>query len=115
MERVRMVVCCSHTGPRTALAVLERANRPVIFSHSNAKALWNNRRNVDDRLLRACAATGGVVGMNGLDQFLGPHGSGVEAVGQHIDYIVKLIGIASPAKSGSPPVHRRGPEMDWKD
>lgn len=93
MERVGMVVCCSHTGIRTALDVFERATRPVIFSHSNAKALWNHRRNIDDRLMRACAETGGVVGINGLDQFLGPNGSGVEAVVRHIDYTIQLIGV----------------------
>jgi len=93
MERVGMVVCCSHTGPRTAREVMERATRPVIFSHSNAKALWPNRRNIDDELMDACAATGGVVGINGLDQFLGPRGSSVEAMIRHIDYVAQRIGV----------------------
>jgi membrane dipeptidase len=93
MERVGMVVCCSHTGVRTAQQVMEHATRPVIFSHSNAKALWDNRRNIDDGLMRACADTGGVVGINGLDQFLGPRGSGAEAMVRHIDYAIRLIGI----------------------
>lgn len=93
MEQVSMVVCCSHTGPRTARAVLAQATRPVIFSHSNAKSLWPNRRNIDDELMRACAATGGVVGINGLDQFLGPRGSGIDAVVRHIDYAVQRIGV----------------------
>lgn len=92
MERVGMVVCCSHTGIRTALDVMERATRPVIFSHSNAKALWNHRRNIDDRLMQLCATTGGVVGINGLDQFLGPKGSGVAAMVRHIDHAIQLIG-----------------------
>lgn len=92
MERVGMVVCCSHTSPRTAHDVLRRATRPVIFSHSNSKALWNHRRNIDDDLMKACADTGGVVGINGLDQFLGPNGSGVAEMVRHLDYALKLIG-----------------------
>ncbi len=93
MERVGMVVCCSHTAKRTAMEVMERATRPVIFSHSNPRALWDHKRNIDDDMMRACATTGGVVGINGVGQFLGDNDIASETVARHIDYAVNLIGV----------------------
>lgn len=92
MERVGMVVCCSHTGYRTALDVMAQATRPVILSHSNPRALVDHPRNVPDEVMRACAATGGVMGITGVSLFLG---GGPEAarIVEHIDYAVGRIGI----------------------
>jgi membrane dipeptidase len=93
MERVGMVVCCSHTHPRTALDVMTRARRPVIFSHSNAKAVWSHKRNVDDHLLDACAATGGVVCITGVGAFLGPDNDiNSETFVRHVEHVAERIG-----------------------
>jgi membrane dipeptidase len=95
MERVGMVVCCTHTGHRTAADVLAHATRPVIFSHSNASAVHAHPRNIDDGLIRACAATGGVVGLNGIGDFLCPPGQDMtEAFVAHLDHMVQLVGPA---------------------
>ncbi|RPH97387.1 MAG: membrane dipeptidase [Lysobacterales bacterium] len=92
MKRVGMIACCSHTGQRTALDVLEAADNPVIFSHSNANAVHQHVRNISDELIRACAATGGVVGINGLGDFLGPGEDYAEAIVRHVDHMVELVG-----------------------
>jgi membrane dipeptidase len=65
---------------------------PVIFSHSNARKLWDHERNIWDDQIKACAATGGVVGATGVGRFLGPDGPTVEHLVEHIDYMVELIG-----------------------
>jgi membrane dipeptidase len=92
MERVGMQVCCSHTGYRTARDVFEVVTKPVIFSHSNARAVHAHPRNVPDDLIRACAATGGVVGLNGLSVFLGPGEDLVETFVRHVEHVVSLVG-----------------------
>lgn len=92
MERVGMQVCCSHTGHRTVRDVLRVATKPVIFSHSNASAVHAHPRNVPDDLIRDVAATGGVVGLNGLSTFLGPGEDLVEAFVRHVDHVVSLVG-----------------------
>ena len=92
LERTGMVACCTHTGYRTASDVLERATRPVIFSHSNARALHDHPRNIPDTLIKACAATGGVVGINGLHIFLGQREALLEQFIRHIDHVVQLVG-----------------------
>lgn len=92
MERVGMVVCCSHVGARSAKEILERARNPVIFSHSNPRAIWDHARNIDDELIRACAKTGGVVGINGIGPFLGDNDIRVDTMVRHIDYVANLVG-----------------------
>ena len=88
-----MVACCTHTGPRTTLEVMAHSRNPVIFSHSNPRALHDHQRNISDEAMRACAATGGVVGINGVGIFLGENDISTETVVRHIDYAVSLIGI----------------------
>jgi membrane dipeptidase len=92
MERVGMMVCCSHIGERSALDIMELATRPVIYSHSNPLGRWRHARNISDRAMRACARTGGVVGINGIGVFLGENDARVETLVEHIDYALGLIG-----------------------
>jgi len=93
MERVGMIVCCSHTGHRTARDVLAVATKPVIFSHSNPSAVHPHTRNIPDDLIRRCAATGGVVGVNGIGIFLGDNDDRPETVAEHVDYVVQFAGV----------------------
>ena len=67
MNRVGMVVDCSHTGFETTMAAMERSTHPVVFSHSNARALVDHGRNITDEQIMACAQTGGVVGVSGVN------------------------------------------------
>jgi membrane dipeptidase len=92
MERVGMVLCCSHMGYRTAREALDYSTNPVIFSHSNPSAVAAHDRNIPDDLLRACARTGGVVNLNGIGIFLGDNDNSTAALLRHIDYTVELIG-----------------------
>jgi membrane dipeptidase len=97
MARVGMVPCCSHTGWRTAHDVLKHAKGPVIFSHSNAYAVYEQPRNIPDELIISCAQTGGVVGLNGIGRFIGKDVDGNlnarnEALFRHLDHMVELVG-----------------------
>jgi membrane dipeptidase len=92
MERVGMLLCCSHTGWRTALDAIEMSRAPVILSHSNANALWPHPRNAPDALMAACARTGGVVGINGVGPFLGAEPASAAAMVRHIEHALKVVG-----------------------
>lgn len=94
MERVGMLLCLSHTGHRTVREVLAMATQPLIFSHSNCAALHSHPRNIPDELIRACAATGGVVGINGVGIFLGKNDISSETYARHVDHVVQLVGPA---------------------
>ena len=97
MERVGLQVCVSHTGQRTAREVFDIATRPVIFSHSNCAALHAHPRNIPDALIRACAASGGVVGINGVGIFLGRNDITSATYARHVDHVVQLVGPAHVA------------------
>jgi membrane dipeptidase len=92
MSRVGMILCCSHTGYRTAREAIDYSPGPVIFSHSNPRALRDHPRNVPDDLMRACAARGGVIGINGIGIFLGENDNSTETLVRHIDYAVQMLG-----------------------
>jgi membrane dipeptidase len=92
MEDLGILLCCSHTGYRTAREAMEFAEKPVIFSHSNALALRDHPRNIPDDLMIACARTGGVVNINGIGDFLGRNDNSTEAIVRHIRYITDRVG-----------------------
>lgn len=92
MARVGMVVCCSHTGYRTTMEVMEYSSSPVIFSHSNSFRVWEHTRNICDDQIRACAETGGVIGLTGVGIFVGKNDATAESFARHVDYVVQLVG-----------------------
>ena len=94
MNRVGMIVDCSHTGYRTSMDVFDCSKAPVIFSHANARALWDHPRNIADVQIDACAKTGGVIGVNGIGVFLGPNDASTERLLGQIDYIAQRVGAA---------------------
>jgi membrane dipeptidase len=92
MNRVGMMVDVSHCGYRTSMEAIERSSAPVIFSHSAMRGVWEHDRNIRDDQVRACAATGGVIGINGVGIFLGDNDASASAMARHIDYAVQLVG-----------------------
>lgn len=98
LNAVGMFADGSHCSQRTGLDIADTTVEPMVYSHSNFAGVWAHPRNITDTQARACAATGGVVGINGVGIFLGYNESGaraarVEAMADHIVYGVELIGI----------------------
>lgn len=92
MERVGMIVDCTHTGLRSTMDVLEASTKPVIFSHSGPRALWSHERNITDDQIRKCSATGGVIGVTGVGPFMGENDSSPETIFRNVDYVAQLVG-----------------------
>lgn len=60
-NRVGMIVDISHASDRSFYQVLEASQAPIIASHSCARAVCDNPRNLSDEMIKALAAKGGVI------------------------------------------------------
>ena len=92
MNRVGMLLDLSHTGRRTSLEAIEASTQPVVFTHSNCDALHPHFRNLTDEQIRACAASGGLVGVSGASSYLGDPAASTDAIFRHVDHIVQMTG-----------------------
>lgn len=64
MNRVGMVIDMSHSAERSTLEAVELSERPVIISHANPASFHPAKRNKSDRVLRAIAESGGLLGFS---------------------------------------------------
>ncbi|HSE76971.1 MAG TPA: membrane dipeptidase [Alphaproteobacteria bacterium] len=107
INRLGILMDCSHTGYRTSMEIMAMSAKPVIFSHANPRALRDHPRNIRDDQIDACARSGGVVGINGIGIFLGDDDNRTETVVRHIDYVADRVG-AEHVGIGLDFVFRRG-------
>ena len=111
MNRLGMMVDVSHASDDTFYRVIAVTKAPVIASHSSARALCSQKRNMTDDMLRALGKNGGVAMVNFLSIFLSDeyvaawrkrHAAKgdyplppvpVARIVDHIDHMVKVAGI----------------------
>ncbi len=96
MNKLGMIVDCSHCTRQTTLDAASLSTKPVVLTHANAEALTPHRRNKDDDELRAIAGTGGVIGVTCIRWMLDTDGDGKAGMSDmiaHIEYIAELVGI----------------------
>lgn len=96
MERLGMIIDCSHLSDTGFWDLLEHTTGPIVASHSNARAVCPHGRNLTDEQLRAVAARGGIVGINFLPAFLKAEGPAtLDDVIRHIDHIAAVAGVGT--------------------
>ena len=96
INKLGIAIDVSHVGTKTAMDVIETSSKPIFISHVGAKTLWESRRLAADELLSACAAKGGVIGIEAA-----PHTTltennpdhSIESYMEHFVYMTKLVGI----------------------
>ncbi|MDO4178585.1 MAG: dipeptidase [Phascolarctobacterium sp.] len=94
MNRLGMLVDVSHIAPRGFWDVIETSTKPIIATHSNAKALCSHPRNLDDEQIKAIVKNNGLVGVTFAGQFLEQdyNDACIDSVYRHIDYMLNLMG-----------------------
>jgi len=94
-NRLGLILDIAHLAPAGVRDVLELSEAPVVASHANARALCDHHRNLTDEQLAGIAASGGLVGVTYVPSFLAQEhqDASLEKVLDHIDYIVKTIGV----------------------
>lgn len=93
MNRLGIVVDVSHASDQTTWDVLEVSTKPVIASHSNARAVHNHPRNVTDDMARAIADTGGLVGAVAVSRFITAGPPTIAHWAVHIEHLIRVAGI----------------------
>jgi membrane dipeptidase len=95
------IVDVSHASDATVADVLAEAAKdgaPVVATHSNARALVSNPRNLTDDQILGIARSGGVVGVNFHSRFLVQRGRATIAdVVRHVLHMVRIAGASHVA------------------
>jgi membrane dipeptidase len=92
IEAEKLLLDLSHGGARTMAEAAEHAKRPLVISHTAARALTDHPRNTSDETIRAVANKGGVVGvyfMPFLTLDSQPKGSDLI---RHIEHVANVAG-----------------------
>jgi len=96
MNKVGLLIDCSHCGDQTTLDTVQWSEKPIVLSHIGARALWDSNRLAPDDVLEAVAAKGGVIGIE-----CAPHTTltknnrvhNLDAFMEHFEYVKALVGI----------------------
>jgi membrane dipeptidase len=70
LNRLGIIVDCAHVSPDVMRQVLDISSAPIVFSHSNARAICDHPRNVPDDVLARLRDNNGVVMATFIPDFI---------------------------------------------
>ena len=92
IEAEKLLLDLSHGGARTMAEAAAYAKRPLVISHTGARALTDHPRNTADETIKAVADKGGVVGVYFMP-FLRTDGPAtMDDVLAHIEHVARVAG-----------------------
>ncbi len=92
IEGERLLLDLSHGGARTMAEATALAKRPLVISHTGARALTDHPRNTEDATIKAVADKGGVVGVYFMPFLtLDSHPKGEDLL-RHVEHIANVAG-----------------------
>jgi membrane dipeptidase len=92
IEAEKLLLDLAHGGARTMTEATAHAKRPLVISHTGARALTDHPRNTGDETVRAIADKGGVVGVYFMP-FLTADGHPKAAdLIAHVEHVAKIAG-----------------------
>ena len=102
MEEAGILIDISHASPELFWDVAEIAVKPLVGSHSNAKAVYGHPRHLERAQFEAIRDSGGLVGLNFYTAFLNdkPERASMEDVLRHAEYFLALGGEDTLAMGG---------------
>lgn len=92
IEAEKLLLDLSHGGARTMAEAAAFAKRPMVISHTGARALTDHVRNTEDSTIKAVADKGGVVGVYFMPFLtLDSHPKGTDLLA-HVEHIANVAG-----------------------
>lgn len=92
IEAEKLLLDLSHGGARTMAEATAYAKRPMVISHTGARALTDHPRNTADETIKAVADKGGVVGVYFMPFLtLDSHPKGEDLL-RHIEHVANVAG-----------------------
>lgn len=93
MNELGMIVDVAHCCYKTTMDAIEASKKPIVFSHTNCKALCDHARNKTDEEIKALARKGGVMGIVFFNWFISDKPrSDLEDLLDHFDHVIRLVG-----------------------
>lgn len=92
IEAEKLLLDLSHGGARTMAEAAAFAKRPLVISHTGARALTDHVRNTSDETIRAIADKGGVVGVYFMPFLTADSHPKAADVIAHIEHVAKVAG-----------------------
>jgi membrane dipeptidase len=95
MNRLGLMVDLSHVSVKRMEDALQITRSPVIFSHSNARAISDHARNAPDHVLRMLPRNGGVIMVTFVPRFVDvqdPSSADISKVVGHVFHIAEVAG-----------------------
>ena len=92
IEAEKLLLDLSHGGARTMAEAAAHAKRPLVISHTAARALTEHPRNTSDETIKAVADKGGVVGVYFMPFLtLDSHPKGEDLL-RHVEHVANVAG-----------------------
>ncbi len=91
MNRLGVIVDVAHSGEQTSLEAARASEKPIVASHTGARAMNDHVRNKSDEVIESICDHDGYVGVCAIPPFLGRSGD-ILAMLDHIDYLTKRFG-----------------------
>jgi membrane dipeptidase len=95
MNSIGMIVDVSHTNEKSFYDILETTTKPIMATHSNARALCNVDRNLTDQQIKAITNTGGLIGLVAARYFVSgdEENQNAHTLALHAKHIVELSSV----------------------
>ena len=92
IEAEKLLLDLSHGGARTMAEAAAYAKRPLVISHTGARALTDHPRNTADATMKAVANKGGVVGVYFMPFLTADSHPKGEDLLRHVEHMANVVG-----------------------
>lgn len=94
LEQLSMFVDVSHLNDDGFLDVVRWTKNSFLATHSNARMIHDNYRNLTDNQIREVAKRGGVIGLNAYKDIVGanPVKEPIPKMCEHVKHMIEIVG-----------------------